>query len=109
MQLPYFWRVWMYRLTPFTCKSAPIRVSTLAEPFRADLIEGLCANAMSGIKITCTPDQFTFLTPPSGQSCLDYLEPYTSSTVGYAQEVAGKCGYCAVSLLCWWLWATFSS
>ncbi|KAL8280941.1 hypothetical protein RQP46_006620 [Phenoliferia psychrophenolica] len=79
-QLPYFWRAWMYRLTPFTY-----------------LIEGLCVNAMHGIKITCTDSQFTFLTPPSGQSCLDFLEPYTNSTIGYAQEVAGKCGYCAYS------------
>ncbi|KAM0754754.1 putative SNQ2-ABC transporter [Meredithblackwellia eburnea MCA 4105] len=77
-QLPAFWAKWMYHLTPFTY-----------------LIEGLCVNAMSGVKITCTPQQFTFLTPPSGQSCLDFMQPFISANAGYAQVVDGKCGYCA--------------
>lgn len=74
--------------------SRPVRTLTHVSP--PDLIEGLCANAMSGLKITCTDSQFNFLTPPSGQNCLDYLAPYSASAAGYAQVVGDKCGYCAV-------------
>ncbi|KAI5479965.1 hypothetical protein MNV49_002255 [Pseudohyphozyma bogoriensis] len=78
-QLPYFWRSWMYRLTPFTY-----------------LIEGLVANSISGVTITCQPNEFSIIVPPSGTDCLSYLTPYTSSAVGYAEVLSnGECGYCA--------------
>lgn len=81
-QLPYFWRVWMSKLTPFTY-----------------LIEGLTANALGGATIACTPDQFNYLVPPSGQDCLSYLSNFTTNGFGYAQVVDGQCGYCPVSSL----------
>lgn len=70
----------MYHLTPFTY-----------------LIEGLVANALGGVAITCDPGQFNYLIPPSGQDCLSYLGPFTANGAGYAEVVDGMCGYCAVS------------
>ena len=70
----------MYHLTPFTY-----------------LIEGLTVNALGGLVIRCTDSQFNFLTPPSGQECLAFLEPFTTAGSGYAQLVNGDCGYCAFS------------
>ncbi|KAK4051085.1 ATP-binding cassette transporter snq2 [Microbotryomycetes sp. JL221] len=77
-QLPYFWRVWMFRLTPFTY-----------------LIEGLLANAMGGLQIRCGDSEFLRVTPPAGQECVSWLEPFTSAAVGYAEVLQdGACGYC---------------
>ncbi|KAM0791176.1 hypothetical protein ACM66B_005660 [Microbotryomycetes sp. NB124-2] len=77
-QLPYFWRAWMYRLTPFTY-----------------LIEGLLANAMGGLVIRCSQEEFLRIEPPAGQECVAFLEPFTSAAPGYAEVLPdGSCGYC---------------
>ncbi|GAA5921798.1 hypothetical protein JCM3775_001825 [Rhodotorula graminis] len=78
VQLPYFWRSWMYRLTPFTY-----------------LIEGLVANALGGRRLSCTYPQFQILNPPAGQQCLDYLAPYNAAAGSYAEVLPnGDCGLC---------------
>jgi len=79
-QLPYFWRSWMYRLTPFTY-----------------LIEGLLVNAVSGSSVVCKTTELTYLTPPSGTSCADWLAPYVATAGGYSQVVDGNCGFCQYS------------
>lgn len=56
------------------------------------------SNALGGVAIRCTADQFNFLVPPSGQDCLSFLAPYTAAATGYAEVVDGQCGYCAVRL-----------
>ncbi|GAA6000108.1 hypothetical protein JCM10207_006055 [Rhodosporidiobolus poonsookiae] len=81
-QLPYFWRSWMYRLTPFTY-----------------LIEGLVSNALGGIQLHCTQSEFQRIVPPSGEECVSWLSTFTSSNGGYAQVLDdGSCGYCTYSL-----------
>lgn len=67
----------MYHLTPFTY-----------------LIEGLVVNALGGVEIKCTAEQFNILTPPAGVDCLAYLEPFVTGGSGYAQVVNGVCSYC---------------
>lgn len=67
----------MYHLTPFTY-----------------LIEGLVVNALGGIEISCTAEQFNVLTPPAGVDCLAFLEPFVSARTGYAEVVNGVCSYC---------------
>ncbi|KAK4048322.1 ATP-binding cassette transporter snq2 [Microbotryomycetes sp. JL201] len=80
-QLPYFWRVWMYRLTPFTY-----------------LIEGLLANAMGGLVIRCSQQELLRIQPPAGQECVAWLQPFTSAATGYAEVLPdGGCGYCQYS------------
>ncbi|BGP40430.1 ATP-binding cassette transporter snq2 [Rhodotorula kratochvilovae] len=77
-QLPYFWRSWMYRLTPFTY-----------------LIEGLVTNAMGGQKLSCTWEQFQRVIPPPGQECLSYLSAYNANAGSYAEILPdGGCGLC---------------
>jgi ATP-binding cassette subfamily G (WHITE) protein 2 (SNQ2) len=77
-QLPYFWRSWMYRLTPFTY-----------------LIEGLVSNAMGGQKLSCTWEQFQRVIPPAGQECLAYLSTYNANAGSYAEILPdGGCGLC---------------
>ncbi|GAA6060988.1 hypothetical protein JCM10212_000674 [Sporobolomyces blumeae] len=77
-QLPYFWRSWMYHLTPFTY-----------------LIEGLVANALGGVPIRCKESQFQILNPPAGQQCVQWMQAYTSTNAGYAEVLPnGDCGYC---------------
>ncbi|TNY24740.1 putative SNQ2-ABC transporter [Rhodotorula diobovata] len=77
-QLPYFWRSWMYRLTPFTY-----------------LIEGLVSNALGGRKLSCTYPEFQIVVPPAGQQCLDYLSQYNAIAGSYAEvQPNGDCGLC---------------
>lgn len=76
--MPEFWSSWMYHLTPFTY-----------------LIEGLLTNALGGIEIRCTAEQFNVLTPPSGTDCLTFLQPFLSTGTGYAEVIDGACSYCA--------------
>lgn len=81
-QLPYFWSSWMYHLTPFTY-----------------LIEGLVANALGGVAIRCKQSQFQTVNPPAGQQCVEWMQPYTSTSGGYAEVLAnGSCGYCTYAV-----------
>ncbi|GAA5967234.1 hypothetical protein JCM3765_001744 [Sporobolomyces pararoseus] len=77
-QLPYFWRSWMYHLSPFTY-----------------LIDGLVSNALGGVDIRCKQDQFQIVNPPAGQQCVEWMAPYTQSSGGYAAVLDnGSCGFC---------------
>ncbi|GAA5839263.1 hypothetical protein JCM11251_006022 [Rhodosporidiobolus azoricus] len=80
-QLPYFWRSWMYYLTPFTY-----------------LIEGMLANVLGGVQFRCEQDEFQVVVPPTGQECVSWLGQYTSRAGGYAEVLNdGTCGFCQVS------------
>jgi len=89
--LPYFWRVWMFPLSPFTY-----------------LVETLVGNAVTGIPVRCEPGELNVLRPPPGQSCDTYLgafstdlnalnsgAPIIATDSGYFQTLSdGLCGYC---------------
>ncbi|KAK0564174.1 ATP-binding cassette transporter snq2 [Tilletia horrida] len=89
--LPYFWRVWMFPLSPFTY-----------------LVESLVGNAVTGIPVRCTEQELNVLNPPPGQSCDTYLGGFSTSLEtlnsggavnavdsGYFQTLPnGQCGYC---------------
>ena len=78
-QLPYFWRSWMFHLSPFTY-----------------IIEGMLGNVIHDKPVQCTPDEFNVVNPPEGQSCAAYMGKFTSvPSTGYYQESAnGTCLYC---------------
>ena len=85
-QLPYFWRKWMFRLSPFTW-----------------IVEGMMGNFIHDQPVQCEPDEFNVLYPPSGMSCDDYLgdfswtfdkAPPESRTGYYEQGPNGTCRYC---------------
>lgn len=65
--LPYFWRSWMFPLTPFRY-----------------LVGGLLANSIGRIPFTCTDEEVVYVTPPAGTaSCQDYLGQYVQAATGF--------------------------
>ncbi|EPQ31436.1 uncharacterized protein PFL1_00771 [Pseudozyma flocculosa PF-1] len=82
--LPYFWRVWMFKLSPFTY-----------------LIEGMLGSVLGGRPVRCSPGEFNTIVPPAGQDCAAYLGQFTTSLdgpnlgTGYFEQAAdGTCSYC---------------
>ena len=87
-QLPYFWRKWMFRLSPFTW-----------------IVEGMMGNVIHDQPVQCESKEFNVLYPPSGMSCDDYLgdfswtfdkAPPESRTGYYEQGPNGTCRYCVM-------------
>ncbi|KZF21113.1 hypothetical protein L228DRAFT_222166 [Xylona heveae TC161] len=75
--LPYFWRSWMYWLTPFHY-----------------LLEGFVAVATHGIPINCSQSEYARFTPPAGQTCEQYTRGFVRAVGGYVREVDGMCMFC---------------
>lgn len=79
-QLPYFWRSWMYWLTPFHY-----------------LLEAFLAVALHDQPVQCTDNEFARFSPPPGQTCQDYAGGYIAQAGGYVQDAldgSGLCEYC---------------
>ncbi|KAK7732284.1 ATP-binding cassette transporter snq2 [Cytospora paraplurivora] len=79
-QLPYFWRSWMYWLTPFHY-----------------LLEAFLAVAIHDQPVQCADKEFARFSPPPGQSCDSYAASYVSQAGGYLQTASdgsGICEYC---------------
>ncbi|KAH9927376.1 pleiotropic drug resistance ABC transporter [Amylocystis lapponica] len=76
------WWQWMYRLTPFTY-----------------LLEALIGQAVGHSDITCAAVELAQVTPPSGQTCSQYLDPFISRAGGYVTnpDATSECMYCAFS------------
>ncbi|CAL1709796.1 unnamed protein product [Somion occarium] len=74
-----WWR-WMYRLSPYTY-----------------LIEGLLGQAIGKQQITCSEVEFARITPPSGQTCAQFLQPFVNMSSGYINDpdATSDCQYCA--------------
>ncbi|KAI1469035.1 ABC transporter ABCl1 [Daldinia caldariorum] len=80
---PRFW-IFMYRVSPFTY-----------------LISAMLSTAVANTNVNCAENEFVHFDPPSGQTCLEYLQPYANATFGYIQEGTenrtSDCSYCTVS------------
>ncbi|KAG8718374.1 hypothetical protein FRC09_012757 [Ceratobasidium sp. 395] len=77
--IPKFWRVWLYELDPFT-----------------RLISGLVSTELHGLKITCSPLEFSVFQPPSGETCVQWAGDFVNATVGYLDNpsATSDCRYC---------------
>ncbi|CAK3958660.1 ABC drug exporter [Lecanosticta acicola] len=76
--LPYFWRSWMYWLTPFHY-----------------LLEGMLALVTHGIPVRCDASELAQFSPPAGQTCDAYAGAYANRTGGYVTSLEdGRCGFC---------------
>ncbi|KAG8929231.1 hypothetical protein FRC02_005826 [Tulasnella sp. 418] len=77
-QLVKFWH-WMYHLSPFTY-----------------LIEGLLTNAIGLSPIICSDHELSIIQPPSGMTCIQYLEPFAQMAGGYLVNgnATNNCMYC---------------
>lgn len=64
--IPKFWRVWLYQLDPFT-----------------RLISGMVSTELHGLKITCSPIEFSVFQPPTGQTCVEWAGDFVNASTGY--------------------------
>ena len=89
-QLPYFWRKWMYPLSPFTY-----------------IVEGQMGNAIHDKPVRCTEREMNTVIPPEGQTCDSYLQPFSyplnvtppsdHESVGYYVTYPDNtCGFCSM-------------
>ncbi|KIJ51214.1 hypothetical protein M422DRAFT_158653 [Sphaerobolus stellatus SS14] len=80
-QLVNFWH-WMYRLSPLTY-----------------FIEMQLSNGFGHMNIECSETELVQLTPPSGQTCNEYMGPFIKLHGGYLQNgsASSDCHYCSVS------------
>ncbi|KUI72286.1 Brefeldin A resistance protein [Cytospora mali] len=79
-QLPYFWRSWMYWLTPFHY-----------------LLEAFLAVAIHDQPVQCTDSEFARFSPPPNQTCESYAGAFVLDAGGYMQTASdgsGMCEYC---------------
>ncbi|KAF2642827.1 hypothetical protein P280DRAFT_276326 [Massarina eburnea CBS 473.64] len=76
--LPYFWRSWMYWLTPFHY-----------------LLEGFLGLLVNGLPVECDSSELAIFPPPPGQNCQSYAGSYAQQSGGYVQtQPNGDCGFC---------------
>ncbi|KAH9171890.1 ABC-2 type transporter-domain-containing protein [Lactarius sanguifluus] len=74
------WWKWMYRTSPYTY-----------------LVEGLLGQALGHSEITCSAVEYVTVSPPSGQTCQQYLSEFISTTGGYLTNptATDNCQYCS--------------
>ncbi|KAG5981708.1 hypothetical protein E4U55_002633 [Claviceps digitariae] len=78
MQLPTFWREWMYWLSPFHY-----------------LLEGFLGVAIHDQPVQCTDQEFARFRPPPGLSCQEYTQSTIEQAGGYVRQGAdGLCEFC---------------
>ncbi|KAF2837607.1 hypothetical protein M501DRAFT_995567 [Patellaria atrata CBS 101060] len=78
MQLPYFWRSWMYRLSPFTY-----------------LLEGMLGLLIHNQPIRCDMQELAIFSPPPNESCQSYAGQFAQQSGGYIEtQPNGDCGFC---------------
>jgi len=76
--LPYFWRSWMYWVTPFHY-----------------LLEGFLGVAIHDQPVVCMSGEFARFNAPPGQTCQSYTQPFIAQAGGYVQVgVDGICEFC---------------
>jgi ATP-binding cassette subfamily G (WHITE) protein 2 (SNQ2) len=87
------WWKWMYRVSPYTY-----------------VVEGLLGQAIGRQEITCAPLEYVHLDPPSGESCLQYLDSYISAMGGYLTNpnATASCQFCAYRTSDQFLGTTFN-
>ncbi|WFC95973.1 hypothetical protein MBRA1_002629 [Malassezia brasiliensis] len=89
-QLPYFWRKWMFPLSPFTY-----------------IVEGQMGNAIHDKPVRCTEREMNTVIPPEGETCDSYLQPFSyplnvtppsdHQSIGYyVSNPDNTCGFCAM-------------
>uniref|UniRef100_A0A0W0F6H9 Putative hba2 n=1 Tax=Moniliophthora roreri TaxID=221103 RepID=A0A0W0F6H9_MONRR len=76
------WWKWMYRLTPYTY-----------------LIEGLLGQAIGKENIYCSSIELATITPPSGQTCGQYMQTWLSTNSGYLVNPndLSNCQFCSTT------------
>lgn len=76
--LPGFW-IFMYRISPLTY-----------------FISALLSTGLAHANVTCAANEYVKLTPPHGQTCIEFLGPFIKETTGYLidDNSTSQCEYC---------------
>lgn len=77
--LSKFWRPWLYQLDPFT-----------------RMLAAMLSTELTGLKITCKPDEFAVFNPPSSQTCAAWASDFVNAAGGYLDNPndSAGCRYC---------------
>ncbi|GAA97325.1 uncharacterized protein L969DRAFT_87260 [Mixia osmundae IAM 14324] len=78
--MPHFWAAWMPKVATFTY-----------------IVDSLLSSAIgNGQRIVCTDEQFSIVSPPGGQSCSAFLDPFIAANTGYVDNPndTADCRYC---------------
>lgn len=80
-QFPHFW-IFLYRVSPFTY-----------------LVDGLLSTGVANAPATCDSTEYLNFNPPSGETCLSYMQSYITSKGGFLadNDATTNCQYCQVS------------
>lgn len=80
--MPRFW-IFMYRVSPLTY-----------------LIDGLLSTGIANVSVKCSSYELVNFTPPTGQTCGQYMQSYITSTgTGYLSDPSAtdECAFCQYS------------
>ncbi|RAK96058.1 putative ABC multidrug transporter [Aspergillus ibericus CBS 121593] len=77
-----FWRYWIYYLDPFTY-----------------LVGGLLGEVLWDVKVKCEASEYIHFSPPSGQTCGQYMSDFISAQTGYLLDsnATDSCSFCQYS------------
>jgi len=77
--LAHTWRVWVYRLNPFT-----------------RLLSAMLSTELHGLQIRCEPGEFAIFNPPPGYSCTTWASDFVNAFGGYLENPDDHeaCKYC---------------
>ncbi|KAF5020600.1 hypothetical protein F66182_7369 [Fusarium sp. NRRL 66182] len=77
---PRFW-IFMYRVSPFTY-----------------LISAILSTAVANTNAVCADNEYVRFPPPSGQTCLEYMQPYMEQAGGYLvdENSTSTCTFCTI-------------
>ncbi|KAI0006223.1 ABC-2 type transporter-domain-containing protein [Russula compacta] len=78
-ELGKFWRPWLYQLNPYT-----------------RMLSTILSTELTGLKITCKPEEFTVFNPPSGQTCAAWASDFVNAAGGSLDNPndSSGCRYC---------------
>jgi len=73
------WRVWVYRLNPFT-----------------RMLGAMLSTELHGLRVQCEPGEFAIFNPPTNQSCATWANDFVGAFGGYLDNPMDTeaCRYC---------------
>lgn len=79
--MPRFW-TFMYRVSPYTY-----------------LIQSFVSTVLHNRRVECSSTEFSYLDPPSGSTCGEFLDPFLQFNTGYItnENLTSNCEYCPYS------------
>jgi ATP-binding cassette subfamily G (WHITE) protein 2 (PDR) len=80
--LPGFW-IFMYRVSPFTY-----------------WVGGMAGTQVHNRQVVCSTSELSIFNPPSGQTCMQYLQKYATAAGGQIlnPEATSDCNYCPLTV-----------